>query len=63
MGDTSAFTRPVTGMSDSNTTLPNPDTPLAFFSPEEAYQTSVSIYVDVGALAVCFLDVDESKVS
>ncbi len=56
MGDTPASTRPSTGpMSDWNTTLPNPDTPLAFLSPEAAYQTSVSIYVHIGALAVCFI--------
>ena len=32
--------------------LPNPLTPLAFLSPEEAYQTTVTNYASVGALAV-----------
>lgn len=32
--------------------LPNPLTPLAFLSPEEAYQTTVTNYASIGALAV-----------
>ncbi len=42
-------------MSSSNlnvTILPNPFTPLAFMSPESAYQTTVTNYASVGALAV-----------
>ncbi|KJA24849.1 hypothetical protein HYPSUDRAFT_183143 [Hypholoma sublateritium FD-334 SS-4] len=35
----------------------NPDTPLAFLTPEEAYQTSVSIYVLAGSLGVLLWDV------
>ena len=38
----------------SNLTMPilNPYTPLAFLTPEEAYQTSVSTYVIVASLGV-----------
>lgn len=38
----------------SNTTMPilNPNTPLAFLTPEQAYQTSVSTYVLVASLGV-----------
>ena len=32
--------------------LPNPDTPLAFFPPDLAYEVSVSIYTFVGTLTV-----------
>lgn len=35
----------------------NPDTPLAFLTPEQAYQTSVSIYVLAGSLGVSLLPV------
>lgn len=35
--------------------LPNPFTPLAFFPPEAARQTTVFYYVSVGALAVSFI--------
>lgn len=46
---------PLEGMSDWNITsmLPNPDVPLAFFAPTEAYETTVSIYTHVATLAVC----------
>ncbi|KJA25595.1 hypothetical protein HYPSUDRAFT_134612 [Hypholoma sublateritium FD-334 SS-4] len=37
--------------------LPNPDTPLAFLTPEEAYQASVSNYVLAGTSAVLVWDV------
>lgn len=32
--------------------LPNPNTPLAFFPPDLAYEVSVSIYTFVGSLTV-----------
>lgn len=46
-------------MSSTNGTsppeLPNPQTPLAFFPPDLAYEVSVSIYTFVGSLAVSIL--------
>ena len=35
--------------------LPNPDTPLAFFPPDLAYEVSVSIYTFVGSLTVSII--------
>ena len=48
----------------SNTTMPilNPDTPLAFLTPEQAYQTTVSTYVLVASLGVSLcLDIVTQK--
>lgn len=43
-------------MTSSNGTvttfIPNPYTPLAYLNPEQAYQTTVTNYASVGALAV-----------
>jgi hypothetical protein len=38
------------------TTVPNPDTPLAFLPPEAAYQTSVALYVLAGSLGVSLFE-------
>ena len=41
--------------------LPNPDTPLAFFPPDLAYEVSVSIYTFVGSLTVSIIFVYSSS--
>ncbi|KAF9471409.1 hypothetical protein BDN70DRAFT_869212 [Pholiota conissans] len=41
----------------SSVALPNPDTPLAFFDPQSAYQVSVSIYVLAASLGVLLWDI------
>ncbi|KJA13277.1 hypothetical protein HYPSUDRAFT_174115 [Hypholoma sublateritium FD-334 SS-4] len=43
--------------SNSTAHLPNPLTPLAFLSPEEAYLTTVTTYASVAALAVLLWDI------
>ncbi len=48
-----ALAHPDAEMSAFNTTvLPNPLTPLAFIPPELAYQSTITNYFTVGALAV-----------
>ncbi|KJA14649.1 hypothetical protein HYPSUDRAFT_150082 [Hypholoma sublateritium FD-334 SS-4] len=44
-------------MSDAPQPILNPTTPLAYLTPEQAYQTSVAIYVLAGSLGVLLWDV------
>lgn len=47
--------------SDATMPILNPNTPLAFLTPEQAYQTSVSTYVLVASLGVSFLSMILSR--